>query len=34
VRAEILMDRFMTLREATRSEIAAAGLTPGDLSRP
>jgi hypothetical protein len=33
VRAEILMDHFMTLRAATRSEIAAAGLNPGDLSR-
>lgn len=31
--AEIPMDRFMTLRAATRSEIAAAGLNPGDLSR-
>ena len=34
VRAEIPMDRFMALPEATRSEIAAAGLTPGDLWRP
>ena len=34
VRAEIPMDRFMALPEATRSEIAAAGLTPGDFSRP
>ena len=33
MRAEIPMDRFMTLRGATRSELAAAGLTPGDLSR-
>jgi len=33
VRAEIPMDRFMTLRSATASELAAAGLKPGDLSR-
>jgi hypothetical protein len=33
VRAEIPMDRFMTLPEATRSELAAAGLSQGDLSR-
>ena len=33
VRAEIPMDRFMTLPEATRSELAAAGLNQGDLSR-
>jgi hypothetical protein len=34
VRAEIPMDRFMALPEATRSEIAAAGLTQGDFLRP
>jgi hypothetical protein len=34
VRAEIPMDRFLALPEATRSELAAAGLTPDDLSRP
>ena len=33
VRAGITMDRFMALPEATRSELAAAGLNPGDLSR-
>jgi hypothetical protein len=33
VRAEILMDRFMALRSATRRELAAAGLNAGDLSR-
>jgi hypothetical protein len=33
VRAEIPMDRFMTLRGATPSELAAAGLKPSDLSR-
>ena len=33
MRAEITMDRFMALRGATPSELAAAGLTPSDLSR-
>ncbi len=33
VRAEIPIDRFMTLRGATPSELAAAGLRPGDLPR-
>lgn len=33
VLAEIPMDRFMTLRSATASELAAAGFKPGDLSR-
>ncbi len=33
VLAEIPMDRFMTLRSATASELAAAGLKLGDVSR-
>jgi hypothetical protein len=33
VRAEFPMDRFMTLRSAMPSELAAAGLRQCDLSR-
>jgi hypothetical protein len=33
LRAEIPMDRFMALRSATPSELAAAGVRPSDLSR-
>jgi hypothetical protein len=34
LRAEITIARFMALPEATRSELAAAGLNSGNLSRP